>query len=175
MSWRGRCSRILPACAGRAVGEFVMGCAEGGAEVAQVCENGSQTRKEDMAEAKGADTEDANSMIWIDEVGTREDGFSREANREKRWGTEQNSRRWTRERRKEGRVGEEGRREGASEGGRGCGRGRLCRRCRDRAWSSSVRSSWSWPSLPSWPMSSSWPSTLSPSRGSTVSKHFFSH
>ena len=54
-----------------------------------------------MAEAKGADTEDANSMIWIDEVGTREDGFSREANREKRWGTEQNSRRRTRGRRRE--------------------------------------------------------------------------
>ena len=36
-----------------------MGGEEGGAEVAQVCENESQTRKEDMAEAKGADTEDA--------------------------------------------------------------------------------------------------------------------
>ena len=84
MSWRARCSRILPACAGRAAGEFVMGGEEGGAEVAQVCENmGTQTRKEDMAEAKGADTEDAKSRRWINEVGTRENGISREAKRKK--------------------------------------------------------------------------------------------
>ena len=78
-----------------------MGGEEGGAEVAQASENGSQTRKEDMVEAKGADTEDAKSKRWIDEVGTREDGINRDAKTEKRRGTEQNSRRRTRGRRRE--------------------------------------------------------------------------
>ena len=54
-----------------------------------------------MAEAKGAETEDAQSRRWINEVGTRENGFSREAKRKRRWGTEQNSRRRTRGRRRE--------------------------------------------------------------------------
>ena len=54
-----------------------------------------------MAEAKGADTEDAKSKRWIDEVGTRQDGFNREAKGKKIWGTEQNSRRRTRGRRRE--------------------------------------------------------------------------
>ena len=62
---------------------------------------GSQNRREDMAEAMGADTEDTKSRRWIDEVGTREDGISREAKRKKRRGTEQNSRRRTRGRRRE--------------------------------------------------------------------------
>ena len=54
-----------------------------------------------MAEAKGVDTEDAKSRIWIDKVGTREDRISREAKRKTRRGTEQNSRRQTRGRRRE--------------------------------------------------------------------------
>ena len=78
-----------------------MGGEEGGAEVAQVCDKGWQKRREDMAEAKGADTEDAQSRRWIDEVGSREDEISREAKRKKRRGTGQHSRRRTRGRRTE--------------------------------------------------------------------------
>ena len=37
-----------------------------------------------MTEAKGADTEDAKSRRWINEVGTGENGFSSETKRKKR-------------------------------------------------------------------------------------------
>ena len=77
---------MLPACAGGAAGEFVEGGEKGGAEVAQVCEKGVADKRRRHGGSEGADTEDAKSRRWIDEVGTREGAFSRETKKEEEMG-----------------------------------------------------------------------------------------